>query len=107
MTSDLEKSFDKAMMDLYHETKKAGYSATRFHEMLCSDKGLATARKLIHAPISEGYTTLIMRGRPELTVEAFIFDHPEWHPLFSVEDLEKVKKRLKDIKYPEAYRKEG
>jgi hypothetical protein len=37
--------------------------------------------------VSEGYTALWERGRLDLTVEALIHDNPQWHPLFTPEEL--------------------
>ena len=42
------------------------------------------------------------RGRLDLTVEALIYDNTEWHPLFTEEELEIVRKRLIEYEYPPA-----
>jgi hypothetical protein len=96
---DLEKQFDRAMMDVYVRAKsEAKYTASVFHRMLCERGGLSTAKYLINDPSeSQGYTALWERGRLDLTVEALVSDDPRWHPLFTDDELERARKRL--IKY--------
>lgn len=101
MGEDLQKRFDRAMLDIYRLAKlKAGYNATRYLRMLDEHGGLETAKILINAPtVSEGYTALYMRGRLDLTVEAVIFDNPEFQTLFTKDELEIIRKRLADYHY--------
>ncbi|MCI0381133.1 MAG: hypothetical protein L0Y72_08460 [Gemmataceae bacterium] len=102
MSEQLEQRFDAAMMDIYRRAKsEANYNASRFFQMLTEHRGLETARILLHADtVSEGYTALWERGRLDLTVEALIHDHPEFHPLFTQEELGIARRRLIDYKYP-------
>ena len=88
MPSNLEERFDAAMMDIYRRAKsEAKYNAARYFQMLAEHRGLETARLLLHASaVSEGYTALWERGRLDLTVEALIHDHPEYHSLFTEEE---------------------
>ena len=104
MPLDLEKVFDEEMMNIYRRAKsEAGYTASIFHKMLCKHRGLQTARILINAPkVSDGYTALWELRRLDLTVEALILDNPKWHPLFTKDEIEKVKKRLVDYQYKNA-----
>ena len=101
LKSDLQNRFDLAMLSIYKRAKyEAKYNATRYLQMLDNYGGLDTARILINAPnVSDGYTALWERGRLDLTVEALIFDNPEYHELFTREELAIVKKRLIDYKY--------
>jgi hypothetical protein len=102
MTANLEERFDAAMMDIYRRARsEANYNATRYFQMLTEHRGLQTAKILIDAVTeSEGYTALWERGRLDLTVEALIFDHPEYHPLFTDEERQKVENRLAKYNYP-------
>jgi hypothetical protein len=104
MWTNLEVSFDGAMMDIYRRAKlEAGYNATRYFQMLTEHRGLETARILLHAAnVSEGYTALWERGRLDLTVEALIHDHPEYQPLFTPEEREIGRRRLQDYSYAPA-----
>ena len=102
--SDLERRFDAAMMDIYRRAKsEAGYNATRFVQMLNEHRGLETARILLHAEtVSEGYSALWERGRLDLTVEALIHDSGEFRGLFSDEEMQIAKQRLRDYEYSPA-----
>jgi len=100
----LEKRFDLEMLNIYlRALREANYNAKRFLRMLDDNRGRETARLLIHAPtVSEGYTALWERKRLDLTVEALIHDNPEWHPLFTDDELEIVGKRLIEYRYAKA-----
>ncbi len=104
MNTDLKSRFNSAMWDLYNRAKhEAKYNATRYLEMLNKYGGLETAYILINSPkVSDGYTALWERGRLDLTVEAFIWDNPEYRELFNDEQLKIVKKRLVDYRYAPA-----
>src|SRR5687768_4004506 len=97
---DLEKQFDKAMLEIYLRAKReAKYNASIFFRMLNEQGGLRTAKYLINLePPSDGYTKLHLKGRLELTVEAVVIDNPQWHPLFTPDELEKAHRRLKQYK---------
>jgi hypothetical protein len=96
-----EQKFDVDMMDIYRRAHdEAHYNATRYHQMLTEHRGRETAQILINADtVSEGYTALWERGRLDLTVEALVFDHPEYHSLFTPEELARARARLQDYKY--------
>jgi hypothetical protein len=104
VTEDLESRFDAAMMDIYCRAKtEAGCNLTRFFQMLTEHRGLQTARILLHASgVSDGYAALWERGRLDLTIEALIHDHSEYHPLFTDEERETARRRLEEYKYPPA-----
>lgn len=101
MKTKLEERFDEAMMDIYRRAKsEANYIASRYLEMLHEHRGLDTARILLHAEaVSDGYTALWERGRLDLTVEALIHDHPEFHPLFTEQERQIARRRLEEYKY--------
>lgn len=102
MTPSVEERFDAAMMDIYVRAKsEANYNAAHFIHLLTEHGGLEAARILLHADtVSEGYAVLWERGRLDLTVEALIYDHPEYHGLFTDEERLVVQRRLADYKYP-------
>jgi hypothetical protein len=97
----LEQRFDAAMMDIYRRAHdEANYNATRYHQMLTEHGGLETARILLNADaVSDGYTALWERGRLDLTVEALIIDHPEYHVLFTEEEIGRARRRLQEYRY--------
>lgn len=102
--ASLEQRFDAAMMDIYRRARaEANYPATRYHQMLCENGGVETARILINSDaVSDGYTALWERGRLDLTVEAMVFDHSEFHSLFSEEEMNRVRQRLREYQYAPA-----
>jgi hypothetical protein len=104
MDTQLETRFDVAMMDIFRRAKsEAGYNATRFFQMLMEHRGIETARILLHSTtVSEGYTALWERNRLDLTVEALIHDHLEFHGLFTADECETARQRLESYKYPPA-----
>jgi hypothetical protein len=99
--ANIDAQFDQAMFDVYRRAKEeAGYNATMFLQMLTEHRGLLTAKTLINAPKpSDGYTALYMRGRLDLTVEALVIEDERWHGLFTDEELQRARKRLKDYQY--------
>lgn len=97
----LEQAFDEAMMGVYQRAlSEAKYNATLFLQMLHDHRGVGTALRLIHASRpSDGYTALYLRKRLDLTVEALIYDNPQWHSLFGSEELAICEQRLTDYEY--------
>lgn len=98
--SDNERRFGEAMLAIYLEAKKIGYTPSIFHRMLNELGALQTARQLINAPQpSDGYTRLWDLGRLDLSVEAVVHDNEEWHSLFTQDELDRCRKRLTDYGY--------
>ncbi|SEL36670.1 GmrSD restriction endonuclease domain-containing protein [Rhodococcus maanshanensis] len=79
--------------------REARYNATYFRSMLADIGPLATAKKLLASPtVSDGFADLWERGRLDLTVEAQVLD-PRFAPLFSEEELDAARRRLKQFDY--------
>jgi hypothetical protein len=93
-STPLTRAFDEAMNKIYLDAKKAGYNATRFLQMLGDHGGVETAHRLLPS-MSEGFTELWKRNRLDLTVESLILK-PEWHELFSDEERELARTRLRE-----------
>ena len=89
------------MFDIYRQAKaEAGYDAKIFLKMISDRGGLETAKQLINArKPSDGYTYLFERGRLDLTVEAMVVESAQWHPLFSADELDRARKRLRQYGY--------
>ena len=104
MNKELEKQFNIAMYEIYKRAKsEAKYNATRYLHMLDAHGGIETAHILINSStVSEGYSALWERGRLDLTVEALIWDNPEYNNLFSKEELELIRERLIEYRYEPA-----
>ena len=107
MKDDLKGLFNLAMWNIYKRAKyEAKYNATRYLQMLDEEGGVETAHILINtSTVSDGYTALWERGRLDLTVEALIWDNPEYHELFTEDELRNAKKRLIDYQYAPALNK--
>ena len=92
---DFEKlslQFEKELLDkMYRAKKECKYNPSRFNQMLARHGGVATAKQLIENGIrtghaSEGYTTLFLCGRLDLTMEDSVC-RPEYRKLFSEEEI--------------------
>lgn len=92
---DLGQEFDGEMMQIYVQAKRqAGYTATRFHQMLTDHGGVETARRLL-PQMSDGFAELWRRDRLDLTVEVLVLQS-KWHNLFSDEERELARNRLRE-----------
>ena len=92
---DLVRDFDQAMMQIYVQAKQqAGYTATRFHQMLTENGGVETARRLL-PQMSDGFTDLWRRNRLDLTVEALVLES-KWDDLFSDDERRVARSRLRE-----------
>ena len=98
---DLKAQFTEAMFDIYRRAKsEAKYPANIFLQMVTDNGGQATAKTLINAPKpSDGYTALYLRKRLDLTVEALVVENPRWHELFTLEEIERARRRLTEYRY--------
>ena len=99
----LEEEFKLFLLDLANITKdETGYNPTQFRHMVGERGGIETAQYLINTSRpSEGYTRLCEEGRLDLTMEAQILEAEggKWQQLFTEEELEKCRKRLRDYEY--------
>lgn len=98
--SQLEKQFHEAMLGIYESAKKLKppYHAPRFLRMVHEHGGKETADRLLATGNpSEGFTELFLRGKDNLkiSVEYVVLQNP-WRELFSDEQLEVARKRLRD-----------
>ena len=100
----LQDEFEERMQELYRAGKREGkYSAPLFAELLKEHGGLEAARRFLHSPdYAPGFTKLWERQRLDLTVEAVIVAEVKWHPLFTAEEIETCRKRLREYGYPAA-----
>lgn len=101
MPTQLELDFHAAMVNIYRRAKKeADYNAARFIQMVTDQGGREAAKTLINADTpSDGYAALWTRGRLDLTVEALVIENPQWHSLFTPEEIERARKRLAQYEY--------
>lgn len=99
--SDLELAFHEAMLNVYRSAKEeAKYNAIVFLRMVTDHGGLDAARRLINTDtVSDGYTTLWERGRLDLTVEAVVVNTEQFHDLFTKDELQICRDRLRQYGY--------
>lgn len=97
---DLEKRFEKEMIDIYATAKKeCGYNAVRFLQLVSTKGGLVAAKQLISKPGgTDGFTTLWEHNRLDLSVEVHVLK-PEYEPLFTIEERRLCKERLVEFGY--------
>lgn len=98
--TDLERQFHEAMIDIYKVAQReCNYNATYFLRMVTEEGGLAAARQLLaKEQVSDGFGTLWMCGRLDLTVEAHVIK-PEFQSLFTPQEIAVAQSRLKDYGY--------
>jgi hypothetical protein len=98
-----ERRFHQDMVAIYETAKRElGYTATRFLQMISEHGGLATARQLLWSEQpSDGFTTLWLRHRLDLTVEAHVL-HEEFTTLFTDADRQRARDRLESYGWQES-----
>ena len=98
--SDVEKHFEKDMLNIYISAKKeCGYNASRFFQLVSAKGALAAAKQLINKRGgTDGFTTLWQCHRLDLSVEACVLK-PEYYELFTDEERNRCRERLKEFGY--------
>lgn len=98
--STLENKFHEDMKNIYFEAKKElKYNASRFIQLVASEGGVKAAKKLISkSEGTHGFEVLCENKRLDLSVEALV-SKPEYHDLFTSEERQACKDRLKDFGY--------
>ena len=92
---ELEDQFHRDMLGIYRRVRsELGCNATRFLQMLSAERGLVVAHRLLRpGTASDGLTTLVLAGRPDLTVEALV-QQAAYRHLFSSEEIEEAEQRV-------------
>lgn len=100
MNLNEDEQFTEFLRAKAREGKAAvGYPATLFLQMLNADGGFRTVNRLLAAQrLSDGYSELVVRGRPDLTVEALVTE-THWRRLFDPKLLEVAETRLRRTGY--------
>lgn len=96
----LDRRFDAAMLNIYHEASRLGYRPTRFLEMVREHGGVEAARLLLANPEAQsGLTELWLLGRPDLSMEHLVTSEG-FASLFSDDERRKARERLEVISTP-------
>lgn len=103
-----EAEFDLAMLRVYQRIlAETDYRASRFLNMLYQCRGVETAKTLLKADVSAVFMMLVQRNRLDLSVEAVIQNNPQWHPLFTEDELSTCRARLEHPPAPPARNSPG
>ena len=96
----LKRELRERYISTYNECKKLKYFPSAFLDMVVSNDDIVeTTRKLIHKEGgTSGFTTLYEKRRLDLSVENIILE-PRYRELFTEEDLQAARDRLKEYKY--------
>ena len=99
--TELDRRFDAEMWNLYHRARReCDYTASRFASMLSEHGGTETAHLLLQPTpgpeYATGLTELVLRGRPDLTVEKLV-QNQEFESLFSSGELKTARERLQKL----------
>jgi len=89
----LERDLGAALRDIYAKCDALGYRPTAMLEMAGRLGALATVRRLITQPPSEGFGRLATMGRLDLTIEALVLED-RWDGVFSDEERRTARRRL-------------
>ncbi len=100
MTEELERKLKTLTLDFCKQCDQFGYSPTKFKGMI-ADKGVVQAiREVICSQqVPDGFTRLYLNDSLNLSAEAIIIEHSEFHSLFTSAELETARKRLKKYNY--------
>lgn len=101
--TDQEARFHREVMDGFETAKRQyKYNASYFLRMVSEDGAVGAAKRLLAKDtVSDGFTTLLMHNRLDLTIEAYVIK-PEYAELFTVEEIATAKRRLDEFKYKPA-----
>jgi hypothetical protein len=106
MIGRLEDEWDGEMRRVYHDARELlGYNAMYFIQMVSEHGGVSAAHMLLQKTgFSDGLTELWKRRRLDLTMEARMFQRDQsggykWRTLFTPEEFEIARQRLKDLTY--------
>ena len=94
-------TFDERIRKAISDTKtECNYNPKAFVQMVNTYGALETVKRLLASKqnIASGLEKLWELGRLDLCFERIIFE-PEWHDLFTKEELTEAKKRLKELNY--------
>lgn len=89
----VERALGTALRDIYAHCDALGYRPTAMLEMVGRLGALATVRRLIAQPPSEGFGRLFEMGRLDLAVESLVLED-RWDGVFSDDERRIARRRL-------------
>lgn len=99
-TDNLEQRFHEVMISIYDQARRdLNYKPTYLLQMVLEYGGVEAARRLLQKnDLSDGFTTLWVNGRLDLSVEAHVIK-PEYRSLFTAEEIAIAEQRLREVDY--------
>lgn len=92
---ELKTEFQREMLKIYEEAKTIGYHASWFKILIDKRGGLGTAQYLLGTDdVQDGFNTLCLRGRMDLTVEYLVTYQKKFISLFTGDELRRARDRL-------------
>ena len=89
-------NFEKRVQEAIREMLTLGYKPKAFITMMMTEGTVNAVKKLINSEkIPDGFTKLWELKRLDLSMENIIQEN-EWHELFTDDERNKARKRLKD-----------
>ena len=100
MRNLLQNKFNEEVFQAIEESKKIGYTPTRFIQMLhqANNNAVEVVQRLVTKEATTGLEKLWEQGRLELSMEAIMIK-PEYKELFSSEIITVCTKKLKKYGY--------
>ena len=100
MRGEPESRFHEAMIEVYNRAKEeVGYNATYFLGMVLERGGLGAAKWLLVGDAPQyGFTKLWEASRLDITMEAQVLRR-EFRALFTQEEIERARARLREYGY--------
>jgi hypothetical protein len=92
-------NFEQRVQEAIREMMILGYKPQAFITMMISDGTVNAVKKLINSEkIPDGFTKLWELKRLDLSMENIIQEN-EWHELFTEDERNKARKRLRDYEF--------
>lgn len=93
-----ENEFNVRTFEIYDLAKNIGYSARRYLQKIRMDGGIKSSKYWLNPkkkdqPASEGFKTLINKGKLGISLEALVLKYP-FNNLFTKEELDVARSRL-------------
>lgn len=99
MTTSLEDEFHRALENHVYADFKSRSFPMFLMQAMRRHGGVFAAKQLLDiSPVRSGLTELCEQGRLDTSVEVLML-HERWRPLFSVDELNLARRRLKDLGY--------
>ena len=96
-----EDALLKATLDICKRAaEEINYRASGYLGLVAKHGAVGAAKYVINADTpAEGFTTLWEANRLDLSTEALVIEHPEFHSLLTAQEIARARQRLTDYRY--------